>query len=174
MFFTSEVSYSLDWLPFLCMCCRALWRKLSPGSLLLGLLLQEVSNYPLPCFTGMMLECHFLVSGVSVSLLWEPNFISLPAHLSDLCNLLPDSLLDSRDQGDVGGCVFFTISFPGAHPEYQVLTFLHILLFGEDRKGAFSQVLLLLFLWPGEEAWPSWMPFLSLCEMIRNRHRVLL
>lgn len=69
--------------------------------------------------------------------------------------------------------MFFTISFPGARPKDQGLTFRHILLFGEDRKGAFSQVLQLLFLWPGEEAWPSCMPFLSLCE-IRNRHRVLL
>lgn len=67
--------------------------NLSPASLLLGLLLQEVSNYPLPCFTEMML----------VSFPWQwclckpllgTNFTSLPARLSDLWILLPESLLD--------------------------------------------------------------------------------
>lgn len=47
------------------------------------------------------------------------NFISLPAHLSDLWNLLPEFLLDIWDLGAVRGWVFFTISSPEAHPKDQ-------------------------------------------------------
>lgn len=141
--------------------------NLCPASLLLGLLLQEVSNYPLPCFTGMMLVS-FPGSGACLSFWEQTLFLFLLTWVTyRFCCLNPCSI---SEISVVSGSGVFTISSPEAHPKDQGLTFLHILLFGEDRKGAFSQVLQLLFLWASEEAWSSWMPFLSICETIRSRH----
>lgn len=82
-----------------------------------------------------MLACHCPVSSVCVSLLWEQTlYLFLLAGVTyATCCLDPLLTLEVSDvRGD--GC-FSPSAAPGAHSKDQILTFLDILLFGEEGRN---------------------------------------